>query len=124
MTESDGLLRAQAFEAYEAIPSLDAHGELTRLILAEVSLLTGKYRHVRRHDIPHIRELSGLLDVLWQEVEMDGASPRAAATLPEPRAEELPLFRAAGLWSGDGVPAMRRRVLETYGRGGDNSSPA
>ena len=31
MTESDGLLRAQAFEAYEAIPSLDAHGELTRL---------------------------------------------------------------------------------------------
>ena len=74
MTESDGLLRAQAFEAYEAIPSLDAHGELTRLILTEVSLLTEKYRNVRRHDIPHIREISGLLDVLWQEVEMECAS--------------------------------------------------
>ena len=30
MTQSDGLLRAQAFEAYESIELLDAHGELTR----------------------------------------------------------------------------------------------
>lgn len=70
MAECEGLLRAQAIEAYEAIPSLDAHGELTRLILAEVALLTRKYRCVRRHDVPHIAELTGLLDVLWQEVEM------------------------------------------------------
>ena len=69
VTDQDGLLRAQALEAYEAIPSLDAHGELTRLILAEVALLTRKYRCVRRHDVPHIAELAGLLDVLWQEVE-------------------------------------------------------
>ncbi len=68
---ADGLLRAQALEAYEAIPSLDNHGELTRLILTEVSLLTEKYRHVRRHQVPHIEELAGLLDVLWQEVEME-----------------------------------------------------
>lgn len=72
---TDGLLRAQAVEAYEAIPSLDMHGELTRLILAEVQLLTIKYRHVRRHDVPHIKELAGLLDVLWQEVEMASAKP-------------------------------------------------
>ena len=67
--DNEALLRAQAIEAYEAIPSLDTHGELTRLILAEVSLLTEKYRLVRRHDIPHIRELAGLLDVFWQEVK-------------------------------------------------------
>ena len=70
MSECEGLLRARALEAYEAIPSLDAHGDLTRLILAEVALLTKKYRCVRRHDVPHIAELTGLLDVLWQEVEM------------------------------------------------------
>ena len=75
MAASDGLLRAQAIEAYEAIPSLDTHGELTRLILAEVSLLAHKYRYVRRHDVPHIAELAGLLDVLWQEIEMVNASP-------------------------------------------------
>lgn len=73
--EADGLLRARALAAYEAIPSLDYHGELTRLILAEVSLLTEKYRHVRRHEVPHIQELAGLLDVLWQEVEMEFAAP-------------------------------------------------
>ena len=91
MTQSEGMLRAQAFEAYESIPSLDAHGELTRLILAEVSLLTEKYRHVRRHDIPHIRELSGLLDVFWQEVEMDTATT-GADVAADPGIESLPLF--------------------------------
>ena len=74
--DNEALLRAQAIEAYEAIPSLDTHGELTRLILAEVSLLTEKYRLVRRHDVPHISELAGLLDVFWQEVEMDFAALR------------------------------------------------
>ena len=87
IAESDGLLRAQAIEAYDAIPSLDTHGELTRLILAEVSLLTEKYRHVRRHDVPHISELAGLLDVFWQEVEMDFAAVRdpliEVSTAPE-----------------------------------------
>jgi hypothetical protein len=98
MTVSDGLLRAEAFEAYENIPSLDAHGELARLILAEVSLLTGKYRHVRRHDIPHIKELSGLLDVLWQEVDME-----LAAANPDGQdnsVESLPLFRWAAFRAG------------------------
>ena len=76
MIESDGPLRAKALEAYEAIPSLDRHGELTRLILAEVSLLAEKYRYVRRHDVPHVRELAGLLDVLWQEIEMDFAKAK------------------------------------------------
>ena len=92
MSASDGLLRAEAFEAYESIPSLDAHGELARLILAEVSLLTEKYRHVRRHDVPHIRELAGLLDVLWQEVEMELATAHAGA---DEGIESLPLFRWA-----------------------------
>lgn len=94
MTETDGMLRAQALEAYEAIPSLDAHGELMRLILAEVSLLTGKYRHVRRHDVPHIKELSGLLDVLWQEVEMELAEA-GVVTDPRTEVESLPLFGSA-----------------------------
>jgi hypothetical protein len=70
MILSDGVLRAEALEAYEAISSLDRHGEVTRLILTEVSLLIEKYRHVRRHDVPHIAELAGLIDLLWQEVEM------------------------------------------------------
>jgi hypothetical protein len=73
MVECDGVLRAKALEAYESISSLDKHGEMVRLVLSEVSLLTEKYRNVRRHDVPHIAELAGLLDVLWQEVEMDVA---------------------------------------------------
>lgn len=68
--DEDGMMRAQAMEAYEALPSLDAHGEMIRLILAEASLLSEKYRYVSRHYVPHVKELSGLLDVLWQEVEM------------------------------------------------------
>ena len=95
MNVTEGLLRARAFEAYENIPSLDTHGELARLILAEVSLLTEKYRHVRRHDIPHIRELSGLLDVLWQEVEMEHAS--AFPDGEDQSVDSLPLFRWASL---------------------------
>lgn len=79
MTHSDGELRARALACYEAIPSLDVHGDLTRLILTEISLLTEKYRYVQRHDVPHISELSGLLDVLWQEVEMIGAIDAAHA---------------------------------------------
>lgn len=86
MTQCDAELRAQALEAYDAIPSLDEHGELARLILAEVSLLTEKYRLVRRHDIPHIRELAGLLDVFWQEVEMRMAdkAPKEPTVAPSP----------------------------------------
>ncbi len=70
MIASDNVLRAKELEAYEAI-SLDKHGETVRLILAEVSLLAEKYRYVRRHDVPHVRELAGLIDLLWQEIEMD-----------------------------------------------------
>jgi hypothetical protein len=76
------LLRAKEIEAYEAI-SLEKHGEIVRLILAEVSLLTDKYRYVRRHEVPHIRELSGLIDLLWQEVEMQSVSPREVSPLEE-----------------------------------------
>ncbi len=72
MIPSDGFFRAKELEAYEAMGSLDEHGETVRLILAEASLLAEKYRYVRRHDVPHVRELAGLIDLLWQEIEMDG----------------------------------------------------
>ena len=71
MIQSDGLFRARELEAYEAMGSLDAHGETIRLILAEASLLAEKYRYVARHDVPHVRELAGLIDLLWQEIEME-----------------------------------------------------
>jgi hypothetical protein len=83
MIQSDNVLRAKEIEAYEAIGSLDEHAELVRLILAEASLLTDKYRYVQRHDVPHIRELLGLLDLLWQEIEMDSAMPREINALEE-----------------------------------------
>ena len=81
--ESDGLMRAKELEAYESIDSLDKHGDILRLILAEVSLLTEKYRYVQRHQVPHIRELSGLIDLLWQEIEMQSATPRELSPLEE-----------------------------------------
>lgn len=71
MIESDGFFRAKELEAYEAMGSLDEHAEIVRLILAEASLLAEKYRYVRRHEVPHVRELAGLIDLLWQEVEME-----------------------------------------------------
>jgi hypothetical protein len=33
---------------------------------------------VARHDVPHVRELAGLIDLLWQEIEMD------SVVVPEP----------------------------------------
>jgi hypothetical protein len=72
--EDEALVRAEILEAYEAVP-LARHEEMIRLILAETTLLAERYRNVRRHDIPHVREIAGLLDVLWQEVEMAAASP-------------------------------------------------
>ena len=71
MIASDSLLRAKELDAYEAIPSLDRHGETIRLILAEVSMLSEKYRYVQRHDVPHVRELTKMIDLLWQEIEME-----------------------------------------------------
>ena len=71
MIVADSILRARELSAYETIPSLDAHGETVRLILAEVSMLTDKYRYVQRHDVPHVRELTKMIDLLWQEVEME-----------------------------------------------------
>lgn len=82
MIQSDNVLRAKEIEAYQALP-LEQHGEIVRLILAEVSLLTDKYRYVRRHDVPHIRELAGLVDLLWQEVEMDSAKVKEVSPLDE-----------------------------------------
>lgn len=70
MIKSDGFFRARELEAYERMGSLDEHGETIRLILAEASLLAEKYRYVARHDVPHVRELAGLIDLLWQEIEM------------------------------------------------------
>ena len=81
--QSDSLLRAKEIEAYESIASLDRHGEIVRLILAEVSLLTEKYRYVQRHQVPHIRELDGLVDLLWQEIEMQSAQTRELSPLEE-----------------------------------------
>lgn len=69
------LLRAQVADAYEAV-SLQGHEDLLREILVEVSLLSERYRTVRRHDVPHVKEIAGLLDVLWQEIEMVQAAPR------------------------------------------------
>ena len=71
MIKSDGFFLAKELEAYEKMGSLDEHGETIRLILAEASLLAEKYRYVVRHDVPHVREIAGLIDLLWQEVEMD-----------------------------------------------------
>jgi hypothetical protein len=67
--DSECVLRAKELEAYEAV-GLEEYGEIIRLILAEASLLSEKYRYVRRHDVPHVRELTGLIDLLWQEIEM------------------------------------------------------
>ena len=76
MIKSDGFFRAKELEAYEAMGSLDDHGETIRLILAEASLLAEKYRYVARHDVPHVRELAGLIDLLWDEMEA-GSEPVA-----------------------------------------------
>jgi hypothetical protein len=81
--QSDNVLRSKEIEAYEALGSLDCHGELVRLILAEASMLVEKYRYVQRHQVPHIRELAGLIDLLWQEVEMDSAKPQEPSPLEE-----------------------------------------
>lgn len=75
MIESDGFFRAKELEAYEAMGSLDDHAEVVRLILVEASLLAEKYRYFRRHDVPHVRELASLIDLLWQEIEMEAARP-------------------------------------------------
>lgn len=72
MIRSDGFFRARELEAYERLGSLDEHGEIVRLILAEASLLAEKYRYVARHDVPHVREIAGLIDLLWQEIELAG----------------------------------------------------
>jgi hypothetical protein len=82
MIQSDNVLRAKEIEAYESI-SLERHGELIRLILAEASLLADKYRYVQRHDVPHVRELAGLIDLLWQEIEMEAVRPDARSPLEE-----------------------------------------
>lgn len=83
MIESDGFFRAKELEAYEGMGSLDEHGEIVRLILAEASLLAEKYRYVARHDVPHVRELAGLIDLLWQEIEMDGVPVVETSPLDE-----------------------------------------
>jgi hypothetical protein len=83
MIESDGFFRAKELEAYEAMGSLDEHAEIVRLILAEASLLAEKYRYVSRHDVPHVRELAGLIDLLWQEIEMETIEVRETSPLDE-----------------------------------------
>jgi len=83
MIRSDGFFRAKELEAYEAMGSLDEHGETVRLILAEASLLAEKYRFVARHDVPHVRELAGLIDLLWQEVEMETVEVKEVNPLDE-----------------------------------------
>jgi hypothetical protein len=83
MIESDGFFRAKELEAYEGMGSLDEHGEIVRLILAEASLLAEKYRYVARHDVPHVRELAGLIDLLWQEIEMEAVHVTEPSPLDE-----------------------------------------
>jgi len=83
MIASDGFFRAKELEAYEGMGSLDEHGEIVRLILAEASLLAEKYRYVARHDVPHVRELAGLIDLLWQEIEMEAVPVAETSPLDE-----------------------------------------
>ena len=83
IVQSDNVLRAKEIEAYEGLGSLEQHGELVRLILAEASMLVEKYRYVQRHEVPHIRELAGLIDLLWQEVEMDSVKPQDLSSLDQ-----------------------------------------
>jgi hypothetical protein len=83
MIASDGFFRAKELEAYEGLGSLDEHAEIVRLILAEASLLAEKYRYVARHDVPHVRELAGLIDLLWQEIEIDAVRMPATSPLDE-----------------------------------------
>ena len=47
----ESVVRAKELEAYEAV-GLEENGEIIRLILAEASMLSEKYRYVRRHDVP------------------------------------------------------------------------
>ncbi len=87
VADDETRVRSEVLDAYEAIPSLDKHGEMIRLVLAEATMIAERYRSVRRHDIPHIREMIGLLDVLWQEIEMVAARPieaPAAQPLEQP----------------------------------------
>ena len=83
MIASDGFFRAKELEAYERLGSLDEHAEIVCLILAEASLLAEKYRYVARHDVPHVRELAGLIDLLWQELEIDAARVPEVSPLDE-----------------------------------------
>jgi len=83
MIASDGFFRAKELEAYEGLGSLDEHAEIVRLILAEASLLAEKYRYVARHDVPHVRELAGLIDLLWQEIEIDAVRVPETSPLEE-----------------------------------------
>jgi hypothetical protein len=83
MIASDGFFRAKELEAYEGLGSLDEHAEIVCLILAEASLLAEKYRYVSRHDVPHVREIAGLIDLLWQEIEMDAVPVREMNPLDE-----------------------------------------
>jgi len=83
MIQSDGFFRAKELEAYESMGSLDEHGEIVRLILAEASLLAEKYRYVRRHEVPHVREIAGLIDLLWQEIEIAGVEASEVNPLAE-----------------------------------------
>src|SRR5687768_8096670 len=82
VVDDEGRVRTEMLDAYEAIPSLDKHAEMIRLVLVEATMLAERYRNVRRHDIPHIREMTGLLDVPWQEIEMVAASPVEAPAGP------------------------------------------
>ena len=34
-------------------------------------MLSEKYRYVQRHDVPHVRDLTKMIDLLWQEIEME-----------------------------------------------------
>ena len=83
MIASDGFFRAKELEAYEGLGSLDEHAEIVRLILAEASLLAEKYRYVARHDVPHVREIAGLIDLLWQEIEISAVPVSATNPLDE-----------------------------------------
>lgn len=52
------------------LQSLDQPEQLVMPILLEAGLLVDAYRHVRRHDIPHLAELTRHVDALMRELEI------------------------------------------------------
>ena len=72
------ILRGLATEGYDAISSLDKHGEMIRLILVEVSLLAERYGH-------------GDAARTIQDLFLAGKKTEAIAAVPDALVDEVAL---------------------------------